>query len=591
LESISKYFGNHPVAAVLLLAGLLGFIFGITLCSWQDSVETAQVLAGVVKYPPANPYYMYHLKGFALINHISAVLLYVLGSEKMVSIIVSGLMGMLSFQALSMIIFAVCRRPLLSVLWMVFIYLLHYEGAGVVYCVDIVGKSGMTFGIIGLGFIVLTAGLLGVGIYRWGFFCLGLAPCVHPAFGTWAVLVVGIALLCQRNYFAQAKKTALGYFLAGMGVSVALLCYHLYLIRDFPDASKEYFDSFVKYWGFHRRKFFWDYSAGQYDFLNKGTASLLYSIIITASALMYFKREKPIAFMFRVILLSGIFSLVLALVTHIPPQYIPGYVSVLMPGRFVNFSNITVAPCVLGILSCADFKNHKTAQAIFLILLASSLIAAFTSFTPLVQIFCFALFLLWFCLLAAKKYFRNQTSTIIKPERYAISFEKWLLIFLIIFTLVNIPRKRFVKEYLYSPANFADRTNDSFYQKVAQRKGLLATMGGYGGRITLKTRRPVLINMAAINFFTHVPESGEILHNILKKVYGIDLLVRPAEKYRHKDVPAVLYKDLWQSRSSRQWQKIRKEFAVTDVLTDKDWMLSLEKVCENNELILYTIPD
>jgi hypothetical protein len=43
---------------VLLLSGLLGFRVGMTgFPDWQVAVETAQVVAGLVPYPPDNIFY------------------------------------------------------------------------------------------------------------------------------------------------------------------------------------------------------------------------------------------------------------------------------------------------------------------------------------------------------------------------------------------------------------------------------------------------------------------------------------------------------------------------------------------------------
>ena len=43
---------------VLLVSGLIGAIVGAWLYpTWHVAVETAQVVAGIVTYPPDNPFY------------------------------------------------------------------------------------------------------------------------------------------------------------------------------------------------------------------------------------------------------------------------------------------------------------------------------------------------------------------------------------------------------------------------------------------------------------------------------------------------------------------------------------------------------
>jgi hypothetical protein len=57
--------GSDRIGAYTTLAvsGLLGYFVGSRgFPEWQVPVETAQVLAGIVRYPPDNPFLIYHLK-------------------------------------------------------------------------------------------------------------------------------------------------------------------------------------------------------------------------------------------------------------------------------------------------------------------------------------------------------------------------------------------------------------------------------------------------------------------------------------------------------------------------------------------------
>ena len=77
-------------------------------------MESGQVLAGLVAYPPTNPFYLYHLKLWTLVNQLSALLLKAGLSEMAVSLLVSGLLGAVSFSALALTTFALCRDRLLA---------------------------------------------------------------------------------------------------------------------------------------------------------------------------------------------------------------------------------------------------------------------------------------------------------------------------------------------------------------------------------------------------------------------------------------------------------------------------------------------
>ena len=95
---------------VLAFSGLLGFwIGGVRLPSWHVAVESAQVVAGLVQYPRDNPFYIYHTKLWTVLHQIGAVLLRAGVSEIALSRILSGVLGMLSFQALSMFVWALSR--------------------------------------------------------------------------------------------------------------------------------------------------------------------------------------------------------------------------------------------------------------------------------------------------------------------------------------------------------------------------------------------------------------------------------------------------------------------------------------------------
>ena len=60
-----------PLFWVLAISGILGFRIGlIGFPSWHIAVESAQVVAGLVRYPPENPFYIYHTKLWSLVIQI-----------------------------------------------------------------------------------------------------------------------------------------------------------------------------------------------------------------------------------------------------------------------------------------------------------------------------------------------------------------------------------------------------------------------------------------------------------------------------------------------------------------------------------------
>src|SRR5688572_16781065 len=105
-----------PALQALAASGIVGFIAGAWAhADWQVAAEPAQVLSGVVDYPWASPAFLYQAKLFTALHQVAALLYKVGFSEKGISIVFSGLLVMVSYQALAMTAFALSRRALLSV--------------------------------------------------------------------------------------------------------------------------------------------------------------------------------------------------------------------------------------------------------------------------------------------------------------------------------------------------------------------------------------------------------------------------------------------------------------------------------------------
>jgi hypothetical protein len=105
-------------------------------------------------------------------------------SEITLSLIVSGLQGMLTFQALALFVYALGRDVLLAVGTAALIFFSRAAEYGTVYPLFLLGTEH-TYGVVGLSTGVLVMALLGAGWYRTGALLLGIAPCIHPSLGSW----------------------------------------------------------------------------------------------------------------------------------------------------------------------------------------------------------------------------------------------------------------------------------------------------------------------------------------------------------------------------------------------------------------------
>ena len=87
---------------------------------------------------------------------------------------------MVSFQALSVLVWAVSRDGLLAIGVPALILYSRAAEHGAVYPISLMGTDH-TYGVLGLSTVVLVVALLGAGCVRIGGFLLGMAPAVHAS--------------------------------------------------------------------------------------------------------------------------------------------------------------------------------------------------------------------------------------------------------------------------------------------------------------------------------------------------------------------------------------------------------------------------
>jgi hypothetical protein len=156
-------------------------------------------------------------------------------------------------------------------------------------------------------------------------------------------------------------------------------------------------------------------------------------------------------------------------------------------------------------------------------------------------------------------------------------------------SLTILPNARLLQTWQIPTNTFKDRSNDPFYAEVSRRTGLLAT-GTQIHLIQLYTRRPILLDVDSLDLLPYTLEVGPELNRIMKVVYGTDLFNPPPTGLHRGTLPSEPARTVWQSRSIEEWQSIKRDFGVTDLLTEKNWKLNLPEVTRNEQFILYQIP-
>ncbi len=512
-------------AAVLLICGGLGFIVGMFRApALQVAVESAQVLAGIVRYPPGNAFYIYHTKVWTLLHQIPALFLYAGFSELALSRFISGLLGMVALQALGMVVYALSRSVLLAVATALTILITGAAEGLDVYPVALMG-TGHTYGALGLSLFVLVLGLYGAGCGRSAAMLLGLAPAIHAGLAVWMWVVVLIALVWDGRPAVPRITRHAQYAALGLSVSVISLAVHLVFTVDVPDVSAEettrYLNAFVAFWDFHRAP------------LSFVSTPMVFNVGATAAALaglVMLERSLPgdALFLLRAVFVCGVLAILAVFVSWIPPQHLPRTLLMLMPSRLLVVNTMMLVAIVAGL---SGSLRRPT----------------FTRFVPVAVLLACALY---------------------RAD-------------------VVIHRARWPSE----PEGMTDYSNDPLFAAAAAEKTGLLLSGGSLQLNQLRTRRPVLLDEGGLDALPYAPESGPEMQRVLLSVYGVNLLNPPPEAWHTGAVPDELNRRTWTQYSRLRWQKIRRTFSVTQVLTPADWILDLPLSAENEALRLYQIPE
>jgi hypothetical protein len=573
---------------VLLLSGALGFRVGMLgFPDWQVAVETAQVVAGIVTYPPDNIFYIYHTKLWTALHQILAVALRAGVSEIALSYAVSGVQGMLTFQALAIFVYALSRDPLLAVGASALVFFTRSAEYGVIYPIFLLGTEH-TYGVVGLSTSVLVAGVLGSGWYRTGALLLGIAPCVHPALGSWTGAIVALAVLSDFRRLRAELRPALPWFAAGCGITVISLLTHLALAPDTPAGmarlAPQDLSAFIRLWDGHR---------AAVNISHDGVILNCASLLVASVWLAWFAVDLPRAsqLLLRISAAASLLSLAMIPLSWIPPERLPAALLVLMPGRYLNFGAMTFAATLLGLLG----SRRESWSRMVLLFLSCGLLAGDHSMLweflehhhgVLYRSHVRPLHVVWIATIALvagaawtwKGGAEGRGQRAPQPLRL---LQLAVLALAVVMTLHQHAER--------SGAHFSDRTNDVFFSDIARSPGVLLVAGDLH-LIQLRTRRPVLLDTGALDTVMYSLETGASMQRMLRDIYGLDLFNPPPAAVGAGRIPALSHRETWQRFSPQTWQAIGRDFGVTQVLAYADWTLQLPVASQSRRLLLYDIP-
>lgn len=573
----------ESVLLVLLVSGLIGFFLGaFVFPTMQYCVQYGQVLAGIVKYPFSTPEGLVMRHYWSLPNQLSAIGLLAGLSEPTLSILFSGVLGMLSFQALALFMFTISNRLLVSVLAPGLFFFSAATFFGDVYPVKLMSHFA-THGILGLAYILLSAAMIGAGRNRFAALLFGMAPALHIVLGAFLWFIFLLAWFIP-DWKGDRINLKVGlWFLAGVLICAISFCVHFINIPPMPDVSAEEIHRhllfYVQNWDFHRRPrpFF--------------TAEIMLNLLGWAVCFAYLRKNSSVLpertqLMFRMLLVAGALAVLASLAMHLPLTWMPLVVPLAMPARTLSLFVLIYPALMLGILARENGSGIEQLFATVLIVLL--LIAKFG--VPHYSFEVMKPFILGTLVLSGVMIIGIQTTTTKYFNKSADSrnFKKACKISQILL-LSGITLSSF---YVYRSKFSLDAIREAQTQAY-RRTGIPAPdillVASTFERAQYLTRRPVLLD-PALDSLCYAPKLAPLAASILQDVYGTDFFdPPPAARHTSALLPGA-ERALWEARALKQWQELANKYRMVDVLVPQDWKLQLPVIQRGGGAVIYHIP-
>lgn len=572
---------------VLAISGVVGGVCGVGLgATWQDVIEPAQVLAGVVQYQPGDPLLLYSTRTWTLLHQVTALAISAGVTEWWLTIIWSGLVGALAFQALALTTLAMGASPLVAMLTPV---LLWASGAASVsgnYPVRLLGFPH-TYGLVAHPLLLLVVGLLAVRRDRAAAFLLGLFPAIHIVVGLWAWLIVGASGIQFRWHWAERARPVARWWLAGVVFAVVSAVVHVtWFVGTTPPAT-EYTDAMMRgvlqYWESHRTPIEWF-----------STEPL--RIILLPLALVLYQRWLGARVPIEARILARSFAIVVVIVcvadwiVRLVPEHLGWMVARVMPRRLLALPALGGMAWIIGVATSSRvpaavrFVSQVAFASIALVVLP--LVADPSGVGAALLQWGATVFENW--TVVAAVVVATGVAALLVGSLASVRWQQWSAgwpdrisrqVFVALLAALAIAATVQAVASARSILNAVkDSHSDPVFAAVAARPGLLLTTWDLH-LIQAPTRRPILIDVAALDGLIYVPAAADRSDHILRQIYGMAL-----------GEPPESHEVLWGRRSVTEWQAIADEFHVTDVLTPASWVLQLPQVVRNGELVLWSIP-
>lgn len=547
----------------------------LTRPTWQASVESAQVLAGLVSYPPHNSFHVYHLKLWTIVNQLSALMLGLGASERFLSVLISGIIAGLSYVAVGLCTFSISR----SAFWGIAApFLLDFSALkdvlSVNYPMDFMGTPH-TYGVVGLAWALITLSLISLGRYSIAGIFLGVAPAVHASMGMWSGLIALIVFLWDGRASGTMIRKMWRPAIIGMVISVASFLVQLtWMSPVLPHVDgatqARFISAWVDFFDFHRRAVATSFPGVQLSMA--AVVSGLYLIVFLDE-----ERDSGPLFLLKTMIVASAIAFAGAAVSHVPAAAVPTVILTLMPTRLFLLSNLLFVAILLGLLG--RFRSiWVRLNALLLVLFLASQGGGIVYGL----IFSSLAFVMW-----------NSLSLSDNKMEFAVGRRLIHVVTAVAFLGLAM---RGVIGHIETAANYrgamVDRTNRVVLASASAADGVLVIGQQCCAWTQLRTRKPLLVEATALDQIPYAPEAGPDMNAAVKAVYGVDLLNPPiilkSAGFTEDLTPVT--KPLWETRSLEEWRQLGATFGFTTILTNPTWILRLPELARDGEYVLYQIP-
>jgi hypothetical protein len=545
------------------LSSFIGFLFGIFhFPSLQDAVENAQVIAGIVEYPSMTPQLYFQNKLWSLPPQLLAILLKLGFNEKTLSFFTSGILGLLSFGALSIISRAIHKKDSIYILAtpLITFFFLLYDFAPT-YDISLLDTSS-TSGSIGLSWAVICLGLYLNSKKRIFYFAIGLLASIHATWFIWTSLAVLTHFLFFQKDKSLEIKTYYKYLLSGAGISFLSLCFYLINKTEFSATSQILNESV-----------FLEYFFNNWDVHRRNIPFTLGSLISIALPVLVFNLRDTHRRIFEFSIVLSIFNALTIILSQFSFTLLW-----LMPHRFINISILIFPVILLSVLQHRKYLLHSLVTLIGIVFL--HYYYEFYRIYPEIKteyLFNVGVFLL------------VMSGTTLIHHKKAV-FDRFNAVApTIVASLIALYYISFVsRAFEYNLKHYKDISNSNLHMEISKKPGILLTCPNCS-HFQLTSRSPILVEIDTMDDLAYAPYVADSFNSILKEVYHLDLMNRPKNWSRTIHVPKDAIKSTWEDRTREEWFSIFKKYGLKGIVTPKHWNLKLSSI-KNNKYSFFYIP-